>query len=158
MISFYIGCHLWMIISIYVWMTHITCWYILVSFQILLTRIFIVNAELPWILNILHYDPQVFTTGRNTVNVKTSQHTGKLIHHPSSQSCVNGPHSDFLLNNGVTFEEARTPTTSQSNNHIAFHLVSKVLEDESIFNSNSIEETTSGLEPFSRHTLVLSNG
>lgn len=102
--------------------------------------------------------PKVFTTGRNTVNVKTSQHTGKLIHHPSIQSCVNGPHSDFLLNNGVTFEEARTPTTSQSNNHIAFHLVSKVLEDESIFNSNSIEETTSGLEPFSRHTLVLSNG
>lgn len=92
------------------------------------------------------------------MNAKTPQHAGKLIHHPPSQSCVNGPRTDFLLNNGVTFDEARTPTTLQSNNHIAFHLVSKVLEDESIFNSNSIEETTSGLDPFSHHTFVLPNG
>ena len=73
--------------------------------------------------------------------------------HPASQAAyVNGPaHS-------TDYEEPRTPTMPQSNNHIAFHLVSKVLEDESIFNFTSFEETTPGVEPFSPLSLVHPDG
>lgn len=71
------------------------------------------------------------------------------------QPYMNGPHSiDHANSCGIPPEEPRTPTTPQSNNHIAFHLVSKVLEDESIFNFSSIEEANPGVEPFSPLSLI----
>lgn len=68
---------------------------------------------------------------------------------------MKGPHgTDYASSSGIPKEEPRTPTTPQSNNHIAFHLVSKVLEDESIFNFTSIEEPNPGVEPFSPLSLI----
>ena len=91
------------------------------------------------------YFSKVFTLGKNI----TRQTIGKFIQ-PASQPYVNSSNgTDHLSHNGIPQEEPRTPTTPQSNNHIAFHLVSKVLEDESVFNFTSFEETTPGVEPFS---------
>ncbi|XP_068716267.1 uncharacterized protein [Montipora foliosa] len=102
---------------------------------------------------------KVFAAGRKAVNIKTPWLTGgQFIPHPASQTFINGSCTEFVLNNGITQDEPRTPTTPQSNNHIAFHLVSKVLEDESISNFNGIEESASGVEPFPPHALVLPNG
>ena len=92
---------------------------------------------------------------------------GQLVH-SSSQPYMNGPHNnlkDFvpgkaahLISNGLAQDEPGTPTTLQPNNHIALHLVSKVLDDESIFNFTSFEETTPVAEPFSPLSRVLPNG
>lgn len=68
-----------------------------------------------------------------------------------------GTVKDHSPNTGNPQEEPRTPTTPQSNNHIALHLVSKVLEDESIFNFASFEETT-GVEPFSPLSCINPDG
>ena len=88
---------------------------------------------------------KVFALGRNIPRQKV----GQLIQ-PASQPFISVPNgTDHLHNSAAPQDEPRTPTTPQSNNHIAFHLVSKVLEDESVFNFPSVEETTPGLEPFS---------
>lgn len=88
---------------------------------------------------------KVFALGRNIPRQKV----GQLIQ-PASQPFISAPNgTDHLHNSAVPQDEPRTPTTPQSNNHIAFHLVSKVLEDESVFNFPSVEETTPGLEPLS---------
>ena len=95
------------------------------------------------------------------MNLKAPRHAvGQLIPHPASQPYMNGPlgATDHVPNNGISQEEPITPTTPQSNNHIAFHLVSKVLEDESIFNFTSSEETTPGVEPFSPLSLIHPDG
>lgn len=88
---------------------------------------------------------KVFALGRNIQRQKI----GQFIQ-PASQPFISAPNgTDHLHNSAIPQDEPRTPTTPQSNNHIAFHLVSKVLEDESVFNFPSVEETTPGLEPFS---------
>ncbi|KAJ7381305.1 hypothetical protein OS493_001426 [Desmophyllum pertusum] len=95
---------------------------------------------------------KVFDLGGNIANLKASRHI-------ASQPYMSGPHGTVNdQNSGIPQEEPRTPTTPQSNNHIAFHLVSKVLEDESIFNFTSFEETTPGVEPFSPLSCIHPNG
>nr|XP_058960083.1 vacuolar protein sorting-associated protein VTA1 homolog [Pocillopora verrucosa] len=93
---------------------------------------------------------RVFNLGGNITSLKAARHNVIV-----PQPYMNGPHSiDHANSCGIPPEEPRTPTTPQSNNHIAFHLVSKVLEDESIFNFSSIEEANPGVEPFSPLSLI----
>ena len=86
--------------------------------------------------NLFYFCSQVFGLGGNIANLKAARHI-------VSQPYMNDPHGS------IPQEEVRTPTTPQSSNHIALHLVSKVLEDESIFNFTSFEETTPCVEPCS---------
>lgn len=66
---------------------------------------------------------------------------------------MNGPYVNGVLEhhsvNGVSQDEPGTPTTPQPNEHIALHLLSKVLDDESVVNFTNFDESTAGIEPFS---------
>lgn len=52
------------------------------------------------------------------------------------------------VSNGVQIEKPLISTQSQPGKHIALHLLSKVLDDETIFNFTSIDESSSLSETF----------
>lgn len=65
---------------------------------------------------------KVFGLGGNIANLKAARHKVSQAYVNDTHGSVNDPNST------IPQEEVKTPTTPQSSNHIALHLVSKVLE------------------------------
>ncbi|XP_031553410.1 uncharacterized protein LOC116290508 [Actinia tenebrosa] len=86
-----------------------------------------------------------FQNGTN--RYKDSKTLGNAHHGFKNGSLPNGITGNTLLhsctnNNGVQKEKPLHSTQSQPGKHIALHLLSKVLDDETIFNFTSIDEST----------------